>query len=907
MTKPIAEKIGVANLGNVYNQTNHITIHERQQVALVYSDPVPDIRYFQGRKAELSEVNTWLADKTASIIGIRGEGGIGKSTLAAKVFAECPGFVGKFWADVRQGTSITALAERALKELGVPLEQVQAIEEKNLIPRLLRQLQQGRYLLAIDNLESVLTATGDWQSGYDRFLDGFRPLGSESVLLLSSREYPPNYFGWQGSKWLLVDQGLAPAEGAALLAALEVEDTDKNRAAVSEQVQGHPLALSLIAGWLRSKNRLGDRQVDALKQQSDWFQLEGEHRGERQISVESVFQWSMDRVMPEQQHLLRQVSVFRGSFNAEAATAVAGKKSTERSVSDANLDDLERFSLLEALPERDKNGLRRFRLQPRIREFVQNHTSDLSVAHQRAIDYFWDHRQTEFAKDDTQEAVTEYEKTFYHQCQLERYQDAAKTAFACDAFLTRRGYSQLLVDLYGKLYRLWHPAAAQHEAYTDVCIGLGNASQALGQYQQAIDYLQQALAIKREIGDRNGEANALIGLGLAYYSLGQYQQAIDYLQQALAITQEIGDRHGEANALINLGQVYRALGQYQQAIDYLQQALAIKREIGDRNGEAYSLLGLGATYFALGQYHQAIDYLQQVLAITREIGDRNGEAYSLLGLGTAYESLGQYHQAIDYLQQALAITREIGERDGEANSLNNLGSVYRALGQYHQAIDYLQQALAITREIGERHGEANSLSILGSVYRALGQCHQAIEYLQQALAITREIGDRNGEANALNIFGTAYESLGQYQQAIDYLQQALAIKREIGDRNGEAYSLLGLGTAYKSLGQYHQAIDYLQQALAIKREIGDRHGEANTLNIFGSVYRALGQCHQAIDYLQQALAIFEDLKLDHMAERCREDIAKAQRPLQRLAWWQKWGRWFAAGLAIALLIWWLTK
>ena len=120
--------------------------------------------------------------------------------------------------------------------------------------------------------------------------------------------------------------------------------------------------------------------------------------------------------------------------------------------------------------------------------------------------------------------------------------------------------------------------------------------------------------IKREIGDRHGEAAALSGLGNAYDSLGQYQQAIDFHQQSLVIEREIGDCYGEASALGNLGNGYYSLGQYRQAIEFCQQALAIKREIGDRHGEAAALGNLGSTYGSLGQYRQAIDFYQQAVS-----------------------------------------------------------------------------------------------------------------------------------------------------------------------------------------------------------------------------------------------------------------------------------------------------
>jgi tetratricopeptide (TPR) repeat protein len=635
MTEPLANKIGVANLGTVYNQTNHITIQKGEQVALIYSDPVPDLRFFQGRGTELCELNTWLADRSISAIGVRGEGGIGKSTLVSKAFADSLGFAGKFWADVRTGTSITVLAVRALQELGVPPRQVQAIEEKDLIDRLLRHLQLGRYLLAIDNLESVLVATGEWQSGYERFLESFLDLGSESVLLLASREYPPKYFGWRNSCWLTVERGMEPLEGAALLAALEVEDSAENRADLSEQVQGNPLALSLIGGWLR-QYRSGERKITQLRQHTALFQLEGKHRGESNISVESVLQWSIDRLNPTQQHLLTQVSVLRGAFSAATAAALTADPST----GDADLEELERRSLLQILPERDKAGLRMFRLQPRLREFVQRHAPNLTATHERAIAYFWNQRQTEFALDNTQTAVAEYEKTFYHECQLGRYADAAVTVFTCDEFLSRRGYYQTLVDLYHQLHANWQPTPDRQQVYVDVCNNLGSTYQSLGQYEQAIDFCQQSLLIACEVGDRKGEANSLNNLGNAYWSLGQCSQAIDFCQQSLAIKREIGDRNGEANSLGNLGNAYECLGAYEQAIDFHQQSLAIACEIGDRNGEASSLIGLGNAYKSLGEYEQAINVYQQSLAIAREIDDRNSEASSLGNLGTIYQSLG---------------------------------------------------------------------------------------------------------------------------------------------------------------------------------------------------------------------------------------------------------------------------
>ena len=112
-----------------------------------------------------------------------------------------------------------------------------------------------------------------------------------------------------------------------------------------------------------------------------------------------------------------------------------------------------------------------------------------------------------------------------------------------------------------------------------------------------------------------------------FQSLGQYDKAKEYLQKALVITTEIGDRNGEGTCYGNLGTVFQSLGRYDKAKEYLQKALAIKTAIGDRKGEETCYGNLGITKKRLlSQLKLATEEeKEKALSIPRDIGGRRFE------------------------------------------------------------------------------------------------------------------------------------------------------------------------------------------------------------------------------------------------------------------------------------------
>ena len=96
--------------------------------------------------------------------------------------------------------------------------------------------------------------------------------------------------------------------------------------------------------------------------------------------------------------------------------------------------------------------------------------------------------------------------------------------------------------------------------------------------------VNEALPLRRAVGDRNGEALTLNNIGAVYNSLGEMRKALEKFNEALPILRAIGDRSLEATTLNNIGVAYDSLGEMQKALEAHNEALPIRRAVGDRSG-----------------------------------------------------------------------------------------------------------------------------------------------------------------------------------------------------------------------------------------------------------------------------------------------------------------------------------
>lgn len=387
-------------------------------------------------------------------------------------------------------------------------------------------------------------------------------------------------------------------------------------------------------------------------------------------------------------------------------------------------------------------------------------------------------------------------------------------------------------------------------------LNLGIAYAETGDPLRAVEFSGQALDIARAVGDRRLEGYACCGLGQASLAQSETSRALQLCQEALRVAREIVHRRLELRALRELSRVHIATDRIRDTLDANQQRLRIARETGDLRHMAHALATIGVAHAEVSEPREATAALEEALELFLEIGDIKYQGYMLGNLGTVHsEFLGQFAKALACLGEALLIARTLGDRLAEGATLGNMGAAYRRKGDIRRSIDYNYQALAVARAIGDRAGEAITLADLGKAYLALGEREPAVENSNESLKIATEIGARQTEGACWNNLGKGYLIVEDIAQAMECFERARDIYRDIGDRRHEAHAITYLGRACYIWGDRARAVNLNEQALEMARGIGDQRSEAIVLGNYGTVWLGADDGSRARRYFERALAL----------------------------------------------------
>jgi tetratricopeptide (TPR) repeat protein len=256
----------------------------------------------------------------------------------------------------------------------------------------------------------------------------------------------------------------------------------------------------------------------------------------------------------------------------------------------------------------------------------------------------------------------------------------------------------------------------------------------------------EALAVAVEqaaghAGDRSAEARVLAVRATLDWHTGRTGAAQARFESAIAIWRQLGDRDGEGLATQNLGWLYHRTGRVREAADAIRSGVRLL-DGGDPVRLGIALHNLAEVEFELGEYAAACENLERSLAIRRELVDPVGEGITLVALGRAYSQLGRHDAGLAALDAGLGLCRRTGNREDEWEALLSRSEVHLRVGAVAAARCDVDEALDLVRRAGSRYGEAAATRQRALVLRREGQDGPARDDARRADRLLAGLTDR---------------------------------------------------------------------------------------------------------------------------------------------------------------------
>jgi tetratricopeptide (TPR) repeat protein len=420
-----------------------------------------------------------------------------------------------------------------------------------------------------------------------------------------------------------------------------------------------------------------------------------------------------------------------------------------------------------------------------------------------------------------------------------------------------------------------------------LCQNIGNFHDVTGDLEKAMlaflkmeHYFKALVKTEPEHeGFKNRLAIAYCKLGDTHRSLGNLEQALKFFEDYFKLTkflynaypQNVSFIHGLAVSYERLGSTHSSLGNLEQALKFFEECVILRKSlcgvypqnVSFKNGLAISYSKLGDTHRSLGNLEQALKFFEDDLKLTKALYDAYPQNVSFkYGLAISYSKLGYTH--------------------------SDLGNLERALSFFEKSV-LLVKALhdAYPQNVSFKNGLAASYASLGETYSALGNLEQALKFFEDVLKLIKALYEaypqnvefKYGLAASYSKLGNTHSALGNLEQALKFFEDETYLFEQLYNSSPQNVEFkYGLATSYEKLGDTHSVLGNLEQALKFFEDetyLFEQLYESRPLNVkfkngFATVYAKLGvfaRDHQqdsasAKSYFKQAEILWIELVRD---------------------------------------------
>ncbi len=413
----------------------------------------------------------------------------------------------------------------------------------------------------------------------------------------------------------------------------------------------------------------------------------------------------------------------------------------------------------------------------------------------------------------------------------------------------------------------------------------------LAEYEGAVAEYQQALAFSRQAGNRRQEIELLLGLSGVYNWYHKTEPALQYVNAALAVALEIGDRASQASCLVMRGEATAAgYGQVMEATADLEEAVRLAKEIADPGLLARTLTFAGRNLQWRGKFDRTIVYLKEGAELARREHSGFLLGLGLFSLGHAYLAKGEYDKALQSYHELREYAEAAGDKWWITRTPNCIGAVHLELYDLEEAVRLNEEnddlakrlwpwpeprghslvKLGLAHLYWDDHARAQEafgqawglleadpwgrwrwhmplLCARGELVLAEGRHDEAWTYATQSLELAIQTDSRKHVARAQRLQGEILAASGRLDDAARALEASVRVAEGLQTPREVWLGKAALGKVLAQLGREKDAEVHFLQATHTIEAIADKLSTPGLRRSFLAaepvmdIYRTLGQ------------------------------------------------------------------
>ncbi len=345
-------------------------------------------------------------------------------------------------------------------------------------------------------------------------------------------------------------------------------------------------------------------------------------------------------------------------------------------------------------------------------------------------------------------------------------------------------------------------------------------------------FQQKAIALLEKVKDLERQAHLCYQLGDSYNRSPELMpEKINSYQKALALYRQLGNQEQEANTLKTIADMHQHQGQYAQSLRELLEVVRIQKSIGFRKIH-YTYDLLGHVYARMGNYELALPYALEAIKSVQATADT-------VDLIVFYNRVGKIHLVLNQHQQALEVYQMLLSkllREPNNTYFQFRLGYFRYMSQALLALKRPGEGLAFLRKTLAQYPPENSYDeklaalSLGEAYLGTKDYASAEKHLLEGLAqVTSAINkvDVNWEGYVrlfhINLV-SLYLATKQYQKASFYLAQNFQLVNqhpdplELSTLHRQAFQLDSAQGNFTSAIAHYQHYKTLQDSIFNERK-----------------------------------------------------------------------------------------